>query len=558
MNSSSQRPASSSFSGSIKSQHPVSRSVTALRSHHDNRDPYHLNSHPQLRPSRPERASVPKHPKNAVSLEKGPHELVAVVANKRTPSGKSSHRTRLFHTNFEVVRSVETSRLNDNKFPPNSWDAAVQASPPENTTDSGLCKRCLACRNPPSTNQRLLTVSRYENVAVCILIIPSTGETNVQRVTVESQTQTSAHSSPGVSDLGSAVLSDGSLKADSFASSEVLSDEIDHLFDRASFSIHGGSIKTNSSTSPSIDDPVGLRRGLNVLLNGPSSSERNPHAAHNLPLSPTRVGNAESESSPIHKSMSSSSVAPAAIASISGVLFADPFASFVGQRTPSESCSIKYAESRTISGQRPNSSVPLPTTTVPPVPAIPDKFRQGSLARLSEIQPSSSLARRASTTNGSYLSEVIHPRSPVRISSGFSPMTGKPISLRPHQDFVFTEPPNPRTVSRSPGSPEYTPNWVKGTSDAKFQVFHLLGWSHHKGRFHVEPPQNYSPDLIPIIRRPSLRNKIVSLLSSPSSTLARPSALSSETCQAKKTRRRLQRKSQQSQSLKSGVRLGVQ
>ena len=69
-----------------------------------------------------------------------------------------------------------------------------------------------------------------------------TSAIKVQSVTVESSTQTSEHSSPRVSAFGSALFSDGN-KTDSFASSDALPDDIDRLFDRASFSIHGGSIR---------------------------------------------------------------------------------------------------------------------------------------------------------------------------------------------------------------------------------------------------------------------------------------------------------------------------
>jgi hypothetical protein len=306
-------------------------------------------------------------------------------------------------------------------------------------------------------------------------MIPSTSAIKVQPATVESSTQTSEHSSPRVSALGSALFSDGN-KTDSFASSDALPDDIDRLFDRVSFSIHGGSVKTNSSASSSINDPDGLRRGLKALLNGPQSSESNSQATHNLPLSPTRSGNAEAQSRRIDKSMSSSSVGPTAIASISGVLFADPFASSVGQRidTPSGSDSAKYAKSRATSAQRRKSPVLLPTTAIPPVPVIPDNFRQGSVARVTEIHRPKCLARVSSFGNDSDLSEIIHPHSPVQISSGFSQTTGRRISLRPHQDFVYTEPPNTRRASRGTGSTETTANWVKAPSDAKFQVFHLL------------------------------------------------------------------------------------
>ena len=366
-------------------------------------------------------------------------------------------------------------------------------------------------------------------------MIPSTSAIKVQPLTVETSTQTSEHSSPRVSALGSALFSDGN-KTDSFASSDALPDDIDRLFDRASFSIHGESVKTNSSASSSINDPDGLRRGLKALLNGPQSSESS-QATHNLPLSPTRAGNAEAQSRWIDKSMSSSSVGPTAITSISGVLFADPFASSVGQRidAPSGSGSAKYAKSRATSAERRTSSVLLPTTAVPPVPVIPDHFRQGSVLRVAEIQGPNSLARLSSFGNDSDLSEIIHPHSPVQISSGFSPTTGRRISLRPHQDFVFTEPPNTRRMSRGTGSTETTANWVKAPSDAKFQVFHLLSWSHHKASFHVPTPENCSTGSIPTICRPSLWDKIVSSssTSSPtSSASARPSAGSSKTSQA--------------------------
>ena len=379
-------------------------------------------------------------------------------------------------------------------------------------------------------------------------MIPSTSAIKVQPVTVESSTQTLEHSSPRVSALGSALFSDGN-KTDSFASSDALPDDIDRLFDRASFSIHGGSVKTNSSASSSINDPDGLRRGLKALLNGRQSSESNSQATHSLPLSPTRAGKAEALSRWIDKSISSSSVGPTAIASISGVLFADPFASSVGQRidTPSGSDGTKYAKSRATSAQRRNSSVLLlPTSAVPPVPAIPDNFRQGSVPQVAEIQRPNFLAHLSSFGNDSDLSEIIHPHSPVQISSGFSPTTGRRISLRPHRDFVLTEPPNTRRMSRGTGSTETTANWVKAPSDTKFQVFHLISWSHHKASFHVQPPENYSTGSIPTIRRPSLWDKIVSSssTSSPSrSASARPSAGSSKTSQAK-TRRKLQRKSQ--------------
>jgi hypothetical protein len=380
-------------------------------------------------------------------------------------------------------------------------------------------------------------------------MIPSTRAIKVQPVTVESSTQTSEHSSPRVSALGSTLFSDGN-KTDSFASSDALPDDIDRLFDRASFSIHGGSVKTNSSASSSINDPDGLRRGLKALLNCPQSSESNSQATHNLLLSPTKAGNAEAQSRWIDKSISCSSVGPTAIASISGVLFADPFASSVGQRidTPSGSDSAKYAKSRATSAQRRKSSV-LPTTAVPPVPVIPDNFRQGSVTRVAEIQRPNCVARLSSFGNDSDLSEIIHPHSPVQISSGFSPTTGRRISLRPHQDFGFTEPPNTRRMSRGTGSTvETTANWVKAPTDAKFQVlFPLLSWSHHKASFQVQPPENCSTGSIPTIRRPLLWDRIVSSsasTSSPSnSASARPSAGSSKTPQAK-TRRKLQRKSQ--------------
>src|ERR1700721_254135 len=59
-------------------------------------------------------------------------------------------------------------------------------------------------------------------------------------------------------------LSDGH-KTDSFSSSDALPDDVARLFDRASLSVRNHHQCRNSG---SIEDPDGLRQGLNTLLAG--------------------------------------------------------------------------------------------------------------------------------------------------------------------------------------------------------------------------------------------------------------------------------------------------
>lgn len=362
------------------------------------------------------------------------------------------------------------------------------------------------------------------------------------QVIIGSQMQASRQSSNPASVLGSTLLSDGN-KTDSFASSDALPDDIVRLFDRASFSIHGG---PNSSTSSSIDDPDGLRKGLSTLLKGREPGQNQSERLSIPPMSPTGQGAAEL-SAWMDKFTSNSPFGHASIASISGVLFADPFATSVGQITAPVSGSgrTKYSKSRTISVQRRKSSVPDLGDPVPPVPVIPDNFRRGSIARASGIPRPTSLARPSSLGDGSGLSEIIHPHSPVQVSSGFSPTTGRRISVRPHQDFVFTEPPYVCRRSRAPGSADSAASRVKSGSDLQIQVSHLFDYSdYRKPPFHMHVSENFAPVSIPMIRRPSLWDKIVNSSVTPTSSgnsSPHPSARSSKSSQAK-TRRKLQRK----------------
>ena len=549
-----QKSSRSSSPASLKSYHSAS-GVLAPRSLRKNSQHHSPTQNVQLTPRRHDMSSGKKQNKIVSNVEKSPPELVAVVSNKRPPSGKSVRSTHSFPSQSRLILSVDTPRPKEKKSAPQLCDAAIQTSPQDHAIGTGLCKRCQNSLASPFTENSFLleaksdplAVSRYRLYAVLGSDSSSPSSPAVPQVTVDSHTQTSGQSSARASALGSTFLSDGS-KTDSFASSDALPDDIERLFDRASFSIHGSG-NTNSSTSSSIDDPDELRKGLKALLKGRESSQIKSEPIISPPLSPTRSTDEQPLSTWMDKFTSNSSSGPTPIASISGVLFADPFATSAQTTALSDSNRIKYAKSRTVSVQRRKSSIVLPEGLAPPVPVIPENFRQTSIARVAEIQRPPSLARLSSLENGSDLSEIIHPHSPVQVSSGFSPTTGRRISLRPHQDFVFTEPPSACRTSRGPGSGDSTANWVKSGSDSRIQVLHFPDYSNcRKTRSNMHPSENFAPVTIPTIRRPSLWKKISNSSatagsSSINNSSARPSGGNSKSSQAK-PRRKLRRKSQ--------------
>jgi hypothetical protein len=174
------------------------------------------------------------------------------------------------------------------------------------------------------------------------------------------------------------LSSDKNTPAD-FSTSDELPDHVERRFDRASFSIHD----EHTSRPLTLDDPDGLRQGLNELRNGHTYTTRHSWSIND----PTLL-------SPVSGSSRHMVTAPASpgpvsgLVSISGIVFADPF-SPVGCSTDPEKLnrtgSDRELDRTKIKPRRRISAVPKPKDHLPPVPVIPAIYRQDSTRLLSSI-----------------------------------------------------------------------------------------------------------------------------------------------------------------------------
>jgi hypothetical protein len=148
------------------------------------------------------------------------------------------------------------------------------------------------------------------------------------------------------------------------------------MFDRASFSIH---LEPQKGPSEALNDPDGLRKGLSALLEGRVSV--NNHSTYvNDAREPDRTPVDASKLQPDHTPNPSSS-----LASISGVLFADPFVSPPPVRVTKDA-DWKTSHSAKIRSDKPRrriSSVQIAKGEAPPVPVIPEAFHDSPKALLS-------------------------------------------------------------------------------------------------------------------------------------------------------------------------------
>jgi hypothetical protein len=177
-------------------------------------------------------------------------------------------------------------------------------------------------------------------------------------------------------------VSDGH-KSDSLSGSDALPDDIERMFDRASFSIQ---VEPQNPPSESFSDPDGLRKDLSALLEGRISVDNHSASAgdtqnvHRTPVDANRPH-------PDHTG-SASSMTPnpsSSLASISGVLFSDPFVSTPPVR-PTKDTDWKTSHSAKVRSDRPKrriSSVQIAKGEVPPVPIIPEAFQDSPKALLS-------------------------------------------------------------------------------------------------------------------------------------------------------------------------------
>jgi hypothetical protein len=178
-------------------------------------------------------------------------------------------------------------------------------------------------------------------------------------------------------------FSDGH-KTDSFSSSDALPDDIERLFDRASFSIH---VEAPKRSSDSGSDPDGLRKGLSALLGGRISLDNHSsptNAAPDIDRSP--VGSSESQSDQIQNIPFKPTTPMSSLTSISGILFADPFVTPPPPPRASEEPERKTSHSaklRSDKHRRRISSVQIARGEAPPVPVIPDAFQDSPKPLLS-------------------------------------------------------------------------------------------------------------------------------------------------------------------------------
>lgn len=173
--------------------------------------------------------------------------------------------------------------------------------------------------------------------------------------------------------------SSSSQNTSSFSSSDAMPEHLEHYV-RASFSIPKEPDEPNSS----IDDPDGLREGLSALLSGSPIKKNSPPPIEK----PKSIEPSERPMSPLFSPTGSAN-----LASISGVLFADPFVTDAS-RNASTSISSPPKPSA-LSQPRPrhnrSSSLRQSLDQAPPVPIIPDTYAHAQNRRLSGMPgPSSS------------------------------------------------------------------------------------------------------------------------------------------------------------------------
>lgn len=160
--------------------------------------------------------------------------------------------------------------------------------------------------------------------------------------------------------------------SDTFSSSDVLPDEVERLFDRSSFSIHGElsrGLSNYSSPSP-VHDPDGLRKGFtDLMLGNGGKSEANVEAGDQtgLPTPKTLY------ITPIH--VPTQQKASSALTSISGMTFSNPFTSPGPDGAPLPAVApSQHAKVKPVGIRRRMSSKYLTSTDIPPVPDIPRTF----------------------------------------------------------------------------------------------------------------------------------------------------------------------------------------
>ena len=167
--------------------------------------------------------------------------------------------------------------------------------------------------------------------------------------------------------------SSSSQNTSSFSSSDAMPEHLEHYV-RASFSIP----KEPEEQKSSIDDPDGLREGLSALLSGSPVKMNSPRPIE-------KAKSIEPSERPMFPL--SSPTGSASLASISGVLFADPFVADASQNasttvsSPPKPSSLSQPRLR----HRRLSSLRQLLDQAPPVPVIPDSYAHPQNRRLSGI-----------------------------------------------------------------------------------------------------------------------------------------------------------------------------
>jgi hypothetical protein len=348
-----------------------------------------------------------------------------------------------------LQRTISSSSLQRNFKPsprPEVREIGVQTDPP----DSNRCLFCQKPRNPPSTS----TLSREYDLQSLPYISSSASAARDDHRDLKTSGDLQLMKGPGDSQLikrstdfrqitndlnapSIGPLSDGS-KTDSFCSSDVLPDDLERLFDRASFSIHG---YDPEPISPLYTDPDGLQKNLRQFINEPPSDMTEDATSHltakdGNPRRPKVSPSTAVNSSPPKRSVDNhllkgsspprpSSLSPT-LTSISGVLFADPFHSSIPRSTETASSMTKTrSPSRSDHSLRRKLSLPIPSQDVPPVPAIPDAFRKDHGQTALDVDGSS-------PASASMMSPVIRPHSPVQEATGYTVGSGRRFSSLSH------------------------------------------------------------------------------------------------------------------------------
>jgi hypothetical protein len=384
---------------------------------------------------------------------------------------------------------------------PEMCDAEVQTTPVVFALEEQKCPFCHAITfspNLPSLSSGQFSPVRDNQAGKQYSLNPKylTCSTNFDSPSSRSEGQLSIPIKLKAVGPGS---SSSSQKTSSFSSSDAMPEDLEHYV-RASFSIPKAESQELKS---SIDDPDGLRQGLSALLSGSPIKKNSLSIQIPKPIE-------QSDERPMSPLSSSSS--PANLASISGVLFADPFLAGPSRNvstsisSPPKPCPL----SRPRAQHGRSSSLRQSLDQAPPVPIIPDVYAHAQNRRLSGIlgpssprppsvyssrqsspppRPEPQLcymgnipARQSSTSHlehlrhgsykgkevaydvevanqyGSYdsddhflpshVTEIIHPHSPVHVAKPFP----RRLSTRPELDEEEDETERARRLQRNPSA----------------------------------------------------------------------------------------------------------